>query len=95
MRIKLTLNTPFDTVFGFRQTEIEAPDESTVAEAVRILIDTHGKESELLKKNLIDKCGVKAHYVIRKEDRGGAIVKNDFILKEMDSLTILGAILGG
>ena len=95
MRIKLTLKPPFDMVFGFRQTEIEAPEKSTVAEAMRILIDAHSMEEDLRKKNLIGKKGVIALYVIKKEDRKDTVVKSDFILNEMDSLAIHGAILGG
>ena len=95
MRIKLTLSSPFYEVFETRETEIEAADGSTVADAVQILISKYNAEGLLLEKKLISEGRLLALYSLNKEYGGGTIVKSDHVLTEADSVTILGTYIGG
>ena len=95
MRIRLTLSSPFYEVFKLRETVIKAPDDSTVADAVQILIDKYNAEGLLREKKLISEDRLTALYALNKEIGGGTIITDDYVLKEADSVTILGTYIGG
>jgi len=95
MRIAVILKHPFDAIFGLEQTEADVPEGSTVQDVVDFIVEKHVVTQALTENKLINEGSLLAFYAIDKDRGGGTIVKNDKILKETNSLTILGTFIGG
>lgn len=95
MRIAVKLKHPYDGIFGLKETEAEVPEGSRVQDVVDLLIEKHDAAEALKKNKLINEGKLAAFYALNKHVMGGKIVSNEKVLEESDTLTILGAFIGG
>jgi len=95
MLIAVTLKPPYDGIFGLKQTDAEVPAGSTVQDVVDLLVEKYNVTQALIENKLLNKGSLLAFYAIDKDTKGGAIVSNEKVLEETNTLTILGTFIGG